>query len=235
MLPKTRHPIFETTLPSTKKRVNYRQMLVRDEKILLIAKESEDESDIYRAVKQVVNNCMFDTNIDKLTTFDIEYMFLKIRSVSISNVIEIKFRDMEDETDYNFTINLDDVNIVYPDSVEQNIKLETDEGEVVVKLRYPPASLYESNEAINSDSAYEFIASKCLDSIYSGDEVTSFSDYSEKELIDFIYDLDTKSYQAVKDFISNMPRLNYVIEYTNSNGTERKIVLTSLTDFFTLR
>jgi hypothetical protein len=103
-LPKTKYPLFEATLPSTKKKIMYRQMLVSDEKILLMAKSGEDEADINRAVKQVVNNCVTPDSIEKFTTFDIEYLFVKIRAVSIGNVIEVGFIDKEDEKEYDFSI-----------------------------------------------------------------------------------------------------------------------------------
>jgi hypothetical protein len=117
-LPKTKYPLFETQLPSNGKTVTFRQMLVRDEKVLLMAKASEDENDVYRSVKQVVNNCMFDQNIDSLTTFDIEWMFLRIRAASIGNVVELTFLDKEDEKEYNFNVDLDEITVSLPEYEE---------------------------------------------------------------------------------------------------------------------
>jgi len=206
-------------------------MLVRDEKILLIAKASAEQADIYRAVKQVVNNCIFDVSIDKLTTFDIEYMFIKIRSASIGNTVELSFKDLEDQEEYNFIVDLDEVYMVYPEDVDAIVKLS---DTMALKLRYPPATLFDDEKAIG-DNAYEWIASKCIDTVLDGDDVYSTEDSTEEELLDYIMSLDTKSYNKVKSFIANMPRLEYIISYTNKHETVRKLALTTLTDFFTLR
>lgn len=235
-LPKTKHPLHETVMPSTKKMVTYRQMLVSDEKILLMAKASEDETDIYRAVKQVVNNCMFDKNVDQLTTFDIEWMFLKIRALSIGNRIELAFNDLEDETEYKFEVDLDDVVVVFPETEEGDGSLIQVDEDTALKLRYPPSGIFDEEKAMgDSKDAYEYIASRCIDKIFSGDETYLASDSTEEELFDYIQNLGAKQYRSVKSFISSTPHLNYVIEYTNNKGTPRKIALTTLTDFFTLR
>jgi hypothetical protein len=233
-LPKTKHPLFETKVPSTGKPLYYRQMLVRDEKILLIAKASEDETDIYRAVKQVVNNCIMDEHdVDKFTTFDIEYLFLKIRAVSIGNLIELAFNDNGDKKEYKFMIDIEDVKIVYPEDVDKMVEVDED---TIIQLRYPPATLFDDERAVgDSDDSYEFIASKCIDKVFHGDDVYLGDDCSDEELLEYIKDLSSKSYKKVRDFITNMPRLSYVIEYQNTEGTERRIPLTTLTDFFTLR
>ena len=232
-LPKTNHPLFEMKIPSTGKDVLYRQMLVKDEKILLMAKAGDDDQDIYRAVKQVVNNCLFDVDIDRLTTFDIEFAFIKIRSQSIGNNVELSFKDLQDEEEYNFVVDLDDVVVKYPDNVSQIIKVSDD---VSLKLRYPPSSLFDDAKAIkDSEDAYEWIASRCIETIYDNDEIYTPEDCTDDELLDYIMNLDTKSYGEIKSFIANMPRLHYEIDYENKAGTKRKITLTTLTDFFTLR
>ncbi len=232
-LPKTKHPLFETKLPSTGKMISYRQMIVSDEKILLMAKSSEDEGDIFRAVKQVVNNCVFESNIDNFTTFDIEWVFMKIRSTSIGNIIELAFEDKEDGQEYTFNIDLDEVEIKFPTGVDKLVKLDED---TAITLRYPPASLFDEEQAMGgSQDAYEWVASRCIDKVFSDDETYVASDYTAEELFEYIQNMGVKPYQQVKDFIGSTPHLNYVIEYTNSEGTERKLALTTLTDFFTLR
>lgn len=235
-LPKTKRPLFDADLPSSNKSITYRQMLVRDEKILLMAKSSEDEHDIYRAVKQVVNNCIFDVDVDSLTTFDIEWMFLKIRSTSIGNVIKLTYFDKEDEQEYSFMVDLDDVVVVFPDFEDSDGSLVKIDDNTAIKLRYPPSSLLEDDEALGDDKdSYEYIASQCIEKIFDGDETYVAADHTKEELLEYILDLDTKSYAKVKNFIAAIPHLFYEIEYTNSKGTERKITLTTLTDFFTLR
>lgn len=242
-LPQTKYPVFEVPLPSsTSKIIRYRQMLVSDEKILLMAKSSEDEVDINRAVKQVVNNCIFNCNIDTFTTFDIEFLFLKIRSVSIGNEVELGFLDKEDEQEYDITVNLDDVKVQYPEAYtdEGHGTLFTtgdpNDGGLGIVMKWPPASLFdEPIAAERGDYAYEFIVARCIEKIFEGDEIHLASEYNDDELLEFVKNLDTKTYNNIKKFISNTPTLYYEIKYTNSKGTERKIALKTLTDFFTLR
>lgn len=233
-LPKTKHPLFETTLPSNGRMISYRQMLVSDEKILLMAKSSEDDNDIYRAVKQVVNNCIIG-EVEELTTFDIEWLFLQIRSTSIGNLIELAFVDKEDEQEYKFAVDLDDVVINWPRQFEEGEgALITVGDNTAIKMRYPPSGLYDDKQATGPD-AYEYIAARCIDTIFDGDDIYSSEDSSIEELVEYVHNLDVKTYKIVKDFIASTPHLNYVLEYTNSKGTERKLALTTLTDFFTLR
>jgi hypothetical protein len=160
-------------------------------------------------------------------------MFLKIRSVSIGNLIELGFIDKEDEKEYTFEIDLDKVKIKYPEDVNANVP----NGEAcVIKLRHPPAALFdESLAAEKGNDAYEFIAAKCIDKIFEGDEVFDSEDYTVDELIEYIKDLTTPAYDKIKAFIASTPHLHHEISYKNSKGTDRKIVLTTLTDFFTLR
>jgi hypothetical protein len=231
-LPKTKYTIFETKLPSNNSKVKYRQMLVRDEKILLTAKASEDEGDIYRAVKQVVNNCILDDiDIDTITTFDIEYMFIKIRAVSVDNVIELSFIDKTDKNEYKFFIDLDDVTVKYPENTSNLIQIDDETG---FTMRYPPASLFDERDTlIESDKGYELLAAKCIDKIFDNGDTYDCKDYPIEELVDYVENLDTKSYDKAKDFLRTMPCLNYVITYQTKGGVDRKITLNTLTDFFT--
>jgi hypothetical protein len=146
-LPKTHHPLFEVTLPSTKKTVYFRQMLVRDEKILLIAKAADDDVDINRAVKQVVNNCLMDTNIDTLTTFDVEYLFIKIRSVSIGSQVELAFKDSEDDKEYPFVVDLEKVEVKWPEEFPDGNGLIKISEDLAISMKYPPSSLFDEKSS----------------------------------------------------------------------------------------
>jgi hypothetical protein len=232
-LPKTKHPLFETNLPSTGKMIVYRQLLVSDEKILLMAKASEDETDIFRAVKQVVNNCIFDENIDSFTTFDIEWLFLKIRASSIGDTIELVYTEEGEEEEYKFQVNLNDVIVKFPDGISNTIKINDTQA---LQLRHPPAALFDEAMAMSEgDDSYEYIAARCIDKIFDDDEVYIAADSTIEELVQFIHGMTTKPYQEVKDFIATTPHLYYTIEYKTKDEEDRKIVLTTLTDFFTLR
>lgn len=234
-LPKTKYPLFETTLPSSGKTIVYRQLLVSDEKILLMAKASEDDTDIFRAVKQVVNNCIFDDAIDSFTTFDLEWVFLKIRASSIGDTIELVYTEGEGEDieEYAFEVDLKDVEVKFPEGVSNLVKINETQA---LQLRYPPASLFDEAIAMNEgDDSYEYIAARCIDKIFDDDETFIAADSTIEELVQFIRGMDTKSYKDVKNFIASTPHLHYMIEYKTKGGEDRKILLTTLTDFFTLR
>lgn len=235
-LPKISHPLFDVTIPSTNKKIKIRPMLVKEEKILLMAKSGGDPRDALTAVRQVVNNCIADDkmDIDSLTTFDIEYLFIKIRAYSISNVTKVSYIDGEDEKSYEFEVNLDDVVVKFPENVDKNIKINND---TVVVMKYAPSSLMTDDEFTQTDmnKYFDMLIANCVDKIFQGDELFEISDVPKVELQKYLEDeFDSLSYDKMRKFVLNMPRLNYEIKYTNSKGTERKILMTSLVDFFTL-
>jgi hypothetical protein len=235
-LPKISHPLFDVTIPSTNKKIKIRPMLVKEEKILLIAKSGGDPRDALTAVRQVVNNCIMDekTDIDKLTTFDIEYLFIKIRAYSISNVSKVSYIDSEDEKTYEFEVNLDDVTVKFPENISKNVKINDD---ITVVMKYASSSLMTDDEFTQTDmnKYFDMLIAHCVDKIYQGDEVFDISDVPMIELQQYLEnEFDPMSYDKMRKFVLNMPRLNYEIKYTNSKGTERKILMTSLVDFFTL-
>ena len=233
-LPKIKHPIYEFKIPSTGKKDSFRPFLVKEEKLLLMAKASEDPADIFRAVKQIVNNCCLNEsfNVDKITIFDLEYLFLKLRSISVSNIVEVSYRDNDDDDTYKFTINLDEVNVEFPENVEKVIKITENIG---ILMKWPEAFLFSDKEYLNSgdQSFYELVV-RCIDKIYDGEDVFDASDYTPKDIEEFLDSCSVNTFEQIQKFISNVPRLYYKIEYKNKNNKDRKIELTSLTDFFTL-
>jgi hypothetical protein len=233
-LPKIEHPIFKIKIPSTKKEVRFRPFLVKEEKILLIAKSSEQENDILLAIKQVVNNCCLEElDIDKLSLFDVEYLFLKIRAQSVNNIVSVTYRDNEDNTDYDFDIDLNNVTVVFPLNQEKIIKLTETSG---IVMKYPEASLYEDKEFLNSgEEAFYQLVLRCIEKFYDADNVYETKNYTMQEISDYIDNLDVKTFDKVREFIVDQPKLNYTIDYKNKLDNTRKIELTSLTDFFTLR
>lgn len=235
MLPKIEHPIFKIKVPSTQKNHSFRPFLVKEEKVLLMAKESANPSDIFTAIKQVVTNCSLDKNldIDKLTIFDLEYLFLKIRAFSIDNIIKIAYRDSDDGNVYDFQVDLNEVEIKFPENKIETIKISENAG---LMMRYPSASLYEDKEFLNiQDNHYFELILRCVDKIYVGEEIYEVKDISRKELEDFIENLNVNVFKQVNDYLINCPRLSHTIKYTNKNGKEREIFLNSLNDFFTWR
>lgn len=234
-LPKIEHPTFLIEIPSTKKKVLFRPFLVKEEKMLLMAKTSNEESDMLLAIKQIINNCSLDDEFDvnNLSLFDMEYVFLKIRAYSVSDTIEVSYKDLEDEKTYTFEVDLNKIEIDWPKKVSSTIKLTETAG---MTLKYPKASLYEDKEFLQSgeDTFFQLIV-RCIDKIYDGDEVYDAKNYTNAELTGFIEDLDVKVFEEVKNFMVNQPTLFYTIKYKNSLGNDRTIELRTLTDFFTLR
>jgi hypothetical protein len=234
-LPKINTPMFDFVIPSSKKKIKIRPMLVKEEKLLLMAKESGENGDILNAIKQVVNNCIIDSDIDvdKFPIFDLEYLFIKIRSISVSNITKVSYRDNEDNKVYDFEIDLDKIQVVFPESIEKRIMISDDTG---IVLKYPDASLYSDNIFLNNSETevFEMMALNCIEKIFSGDEMYSPKDYTKEELMEFLENMDINSFNKFRQFTNDLPKMEYVINYKNGLDNDRKIVLNSLNDFFTL-
>lgn len=234
-LPKIDYPVYKIKIPSLKKDFPFRPFLVREEKLLLMSKESENPSDVLSAIKQIINNCSMDPKfeINKLALFDLEYIFLKLRSISVDNVVKVSYKDNEDEKIYDFEIELDKVEVKYPSKVENNIKI-TDKSGIIMK--YPSANLYDDKEFLSLEKDYMFeLIIRCIESIYYEDEVYNSKDYKKKDLNDFLEGLDIKTFEKVQKFLLSVPKMEYTINYKNSLGHDRQIILNSLNDFFTWR
>jgi hypothetical protein len=233
-LPKIDQPIYNIEIPSLKKNFPFRPFLVKEEKLILMAKEGKSETEILSAIKQIVNNCALDPKMDanKLAIFDLEYIFLRLRAVSVDNNVKVSYKDNEDEKVYEFDINLDDVKMVYPKKTDNKITITEKSG---IIMKYPSAALYDDKEfmALEKDYMFELIL-RCIDSIYYDDEVYSAKDYKKKELSEFLENLNIKTFQEIQKFLLTVPHMEYTIKYKNEKDHDREIVLTSLNDFFTL-
>lgn len=234
-LPKTTHPTFNVIIPSTQKKIRMRPFLVREEKILLMAQTSQDPKDIVLAIQQVVNNCLVDkVSIDDLTTFDIEYLFLKLRGKSVSNTIEMKYNDPVDNVSYDITVNVDDVQVKIDPEHTNKIEITKTSG---IILKYPKADVAEKmSNGITSEIELMFELMKyCLGEFYDKDAVYDFSEYTDEEIEEFLNDQDIATYTAIQKFIETMPRLYHEVPYVRKDGSEGKVILQTLNDFFTLR
>ena len=231
MLPKIQYPINSIKLPSTKKLLNFRPYLVKEEKILLMAKESGDIRDILRAIKQIVNNCSIDPgfSINNITTTDLSYLFLQIRSISVDNKIIQTYKDKEDEEEYSFTIDLTKIEVKQDKEISNNIKINKD---VTIAMKYPTADMYDSDMVDDNDVMNYSIITKCIDKIYEKNEIFDPKTHSKQELTEFVENLTIKALESIMEFLNNAPRLEYIIEYKNSKGNDRRIVLNTLNDFF---
>jgi len=224
-LPIIQHPTFSLVLPSTQQRVNFRPFLVKEEKILLIAQSGGDQGEIVRAIKQVINNCIVDEGIDvdEFTTFDLEYFFIKLRSKSVQNIIELQYKDNEDQKTYTVEVDLDLVEITADKQANSKIEITPTSG---ITLRYPRLSLMDRVEQLDDAVDFNFaIMQACIDTIYDNGVVYKTSDFTPDEVQAYLDDLDVNSYQQIQLFIEAMPRVEHVVSYTNSNGKRLKLLL----------
>jgi len=233
-LPKLMHPVFELKVPSTKQMVKFRPFLVKEEKLMLMAKQSGEQQDIINVIKQVIINCDIESviNANELSSFDLELLFLKLRAKSVSEEIVISYNDPEDEKTYTFNLNIDDIN-VYDNPEHTNIIKLSDSSGIVMK--YPSASLM--SDVIMKDDVTDilfFMIRGCMDQYFDGDQIILFKDNKVEDIDKFIESLPTSTLKEFEKFFDTMPRLYHKIEYVNEMGTKREVELKSIEDFFTL-
>jgi hypothetical protein len=230
-LPKIQKPLFDLFVPSMNKSVKARPFVVREEKILLTAQQSGEEKDIILAIKQVLNNCIVDEfDVDNLATFDLEYMFLKLRARSVNNVIDISYRDNEDNKVYDFKIDLDEVKLKVNENISNIIKVTDSIG---IKMKYPSVTILDNvPETDNTGDIVDYLIKSCVDQIFDEDSVYPITDHTDDELNEFLDSIDIETFNKIRDFFENLPQMYHKLEYTNANGNVRTIELTTLSDFF---
>lgn len=232
-LPKITKPLFDLRVPSKGIEVKCRPFVVREEKILLTAQQSGKDKDIILAIKQVLANCIDDPTFDTddLTTFDLEYMFLKLRSRSVNNIIQVSYRDHEDDKVYDFEIDLDEVEML--EDKEINNKIMVGEG-IGMIMKFPSVTTINNvPDDIDPSDLIEFLIKSCIETIFDENDVYPAAEQSDEDLTDFINNLDVETFTKVREFFDSLPQLYHKLEYKNSLGNERTIELTTLNDFFT--
>ena len=234
-LPKLEVPIYELTVPSTDEKIKYRPFLIKEEKILLIAMESGENEDIIQAVKQIVSECTFNTlKLGDMPMFDVEYIFLQIRSKSVGEVSKLKVLCRDDgETYANVEVDLTEIEVQVSDDHTNKIEL-TDEMGVIMK--YPTIDSFSTAgiSDITADNMLDVIVA-CIDKIYDkkGEEVYDSKDSSKKELMDFVEGMNTTQFQDVQAFFDSMPKLRHEITVVNpKTKVENVVALSGLNDFF---
>lgn len=231
-LPIMKHPTFELTVPSTNKKITYRPFLVKEEKILLISQASNKLEEVIRSVKQIINNCIIegDIDVDALPTFDIEYIFLKLRANSVSDIAKFKVTDEETKKEINLEIDLKDVEIFRPEGHKPLVDVQ--DG-IKLQMIYPTYNMLQKfGDGTETAKATFDMIKVCIDQVLVGEEeVHQFKDYSEKEVDTFIESLSSKVFVDIQTFFDTMPRLEHTVEYKVGKRTEKK-VFTGLADFF---
>lgn len=234
-LPKLNVPQYKCTLPSSGKTVNYRPFLVKEEKLLLIASETGEQSELINAIKTIITNCTDLKDVSSLSTFDIEYLFLRIRTKSVGESVEVNLTCTDDgETEVPVSIPLEEIKIVKNKKHKTELKLS---DEIIITMGYPSIDTFvkmnfETEETSQVDQIFEMAAS-CVKTIADANQVYDCSDSTKEELLEFFDQLSTKQFMMVQEFFETMPKLSHTIKVTNPNtGVENEIVLEGLASFF---
>ena len=236
-LPKIATPTYELELPSTGQSINYRPFLVKEEKLLVLALETEDTKQITTAIKNVLKNCVLTKGIkvDQLPTFDIEFLFLNIRGKSVGEEIEVNIICPDDEeTQVPVTIDLDDIKIQKNDEHTNQIKLDKD---LMMELKYPSLEQFIKNnfdfdDANAMDQSFDLIAT-CIDKIYTADEVWAAADCTKKEIKEFLEQMNSVQFKEIETFFETMPKLSHTVKVTNpKTKVKSDVVLEGLASFF---
>ena len=237
-LPKIATPTYELELPSTGKTVQYRPFLVKEEKLLVIALESEDTKQITTAIKAVIKACILTKGIkvENLPTFDIEYLFLNIRGKSVGEVLDVNVICPDDEkTQVTVQIDLDSIECRKTEGHTNKIKLD---DTIMMEMKYPSLdqfikSNFDMSESANQmDQSFDLIAS-CIDKLYNEEEVWASEDCSKKEMSDFLEQLNSSQFKEIEKFFETMPKLSHTIKVTNpETKVKSDVTLEGLAAFF---
>ncbi len=229
-IPKIVTPTYECELPSTKKKIKYRPFLVKEEKVLLVALESDDDNSIQDAIIQVLQNCvMTDIKVDKLPIFDFEYLYLKVRAKSVGEVVNLKLKCPDDEKVLvDHALNLDDLQVKFNPDHKKEIMFEKDYG---IVMKYPTVKEFKQDQ--NPSEASFSLVKDCLSMIYKGEETYDRGNIEEKELDEWIETLTPAQYKLILNWFKTMPKIEHTITYTNPKSEkEFKLKLQGIKDFF---
>ena len=235
-LPKISTPTYELVLPSSGRKIKYRPFLVKEEKILIIALESQDQKQIANSIKSILGNCILTrgTKVENLSTFDIEYLFLNVRGKSVGEQIEVMVTCPDDEkTQVPMSINIDSIKVEKSKDHKTDIKLD---DQYTLKMRYPSLNEFIktnfSADEMKVDDTFDLIAS-CIDQIYSEEESWTQEDCTKKEMVEFLEQLNSSQFKEIETFFETMPKLSHKVKVKNPNtGVESEIVLEGLQNFF---
>ncbi len=235
-LPKIATPTYELELPSNGQSIKYRPFLVKEEKLLVLALESEDSKQITSAIKAVISDCILtkDVKIDNLPTFDIEFLFLNIRGKSVGEVVDVNIICPDDEvTEVKVKINLDAIKVVTDEAHTKTVKID---DEYFMDMRYPSLDQFIKNnfEFDNPDMGQSFeVIGRCIEKVYNSDEVWSTDDESPEEVKNFLEQLNSTQFKEIEKFFSTMPKLSHTIDVKNPNTKKKsKVTLEGLSSFF---
>ena len=231
-LPVLSTPTYELTIPSSGQTVQYRPFLVKEEKILLMANEGGEATEIVRAMKQIIGNCIQNGyNTDNMPLFDVEYIFLKLRSKSVNEFSEVGFRCPECDEVNRVQIDLSSVEIFTDDAHSNKVELTNDIGLI---MKYPQLDSINMNDLQSTDVDTIFnVVSSCIDSIYQGEEIYDSGDYTKEEISEFINNLTQEQFLKIQQFFDTMPKLSHTVPYNCSKCEyDEPLLLEGLQNFF---
>ena len=236
-LPKISTPTYELELPSTGKTIKFRPFLVKEEKLLVLALESDDSKEITNAIKAVLKDCIQTrgVKVDTLPTFDIEYLFLNIRGKSVGEDIEVSVLCPDDgETYAEVQISIDDIKVTRDKNHSNQIKIDEN---LMMEMKYPSLdqfvkSNFEFSNDNQVDQSFELIAS-CIDKVYSADEAWTTDDFTKKEVTEFLEQMNSAQFKEIESFFSTMPKLSHEVQVVNPKTKKKsKVTLEGLASFF---
>ena len=236
-LPKIATPTYSMVLPSLEKEINYRPFLVKEEKLLVLALETEDTKQITTAIKAVLKSCVQTKGIkvESLPTFDIEYLFLNIRGKSVGETIDVNIVCPDDEkTSVKVEIDLDDIKVQKTENHTNKVQLDKN---LMMELKYPSLDEFIKNNFDFKDEnameqSFKLIAS-CIDKIYTDEEVWVAADCTRKEVTDFLESMNSQQFKKIEEFFTTMPKLSHTIKVKNpETKVESEVVLEGLASFF---
>ena len=236
-LPKSATPTYELELPSTGKTIQYRPFLVKEEKLLVLALESEDTKQITNAIKAVLKSCIQTKGIkvDHLPTFDIEYLFLNIRGKSVGEDLEVNITCPDDnETQVKINVDLDDIKVEKKEGHTNQIKVD---DTIMMEMKYPSLNEFiknnfDPNDKNQMEQSFDLIGS-CVDKIYTQDEVWATEDCTKKEMNEFLESMNSSQFKEIESFFETMPKLSHTIKVKNpKTKVESDVVLEGLASFF---
>lgn len=230
-LPKIDLPIYDLKLPSNGKKIKYRPFTVKEEKILLIAQESASPEQVINSVKQVVNNCLIDYNVDDLALFDLEYLLINIRAKSIDNLVKFKIKDPDTEEEVELELDLNNVKVQKSDSHSERIRVD---DTYTLFLKYPSIDVFFDflmDEKKSAEKNLQIMLS-CMDKLVSNDDVYNFKDFTKKEIDEFVESLHGETVKKLKEFFDTIPKIRHEISYKNKNGDSKTFVIEGTQTFF---
>jgi hypothetical protein len=231
-LPKIETPKFTAIVPSTKQEIEYRPFLVKEEKILMMAQESNNAKSILKATLDILSSCTFNKiDVNKLTMYDVEYLFLQLRMKSVGEVANIKLKCKETNEYVNYDLNLEDVQVQYPiKEIDNKVQLTPSVG---VTLK--PISVNDAGDISSEDEDKQLVwgIAASIETVYDENGVYQLSDFTEKEVTEFVESLSRDQLKNIQEYVENQPTLSHTIEFKGPKGHDNTITLTGLQSFFT--